>query len=119
MNTLFFLGYLVIALLFVLIQIFLSLRPGKIWGLVLPAGFLLLVGMSVLNCLPEVMGITYNEVARRIYIIVGLLGIAVFLVIYALGRLRVQAREAERRRRYEAYLEAKRARERQAAGNRY
>ncbi len=102
-----------VALIFILIQLFLSLRPSPVWGLVLPCGFLLWLGMTLMDKLPqpESLGIQYNDMARRLYLLVSLGGLVVFLVIYAIGRSITHIREAENRRRYEAYLAAKRARE--------
>jgi len=107
-----FMGLMIMALIYILIQWYLSLRPSFIWGLVLPAGFCALLFMSVLNKLPEIMGITYNDIAREIYTTFALAGIVVCALIYIPCRFMVKRRNAENRKLYEAYLAA---RERRAA----
>ena len=78
-----------IALLF-LVQLFLSLRSSFVWGLFMPAFFLMLwlyvaLNMSFLSFLP--FEITLNQVGRNLFITTGICGVLASLAILVCCRI--------------------------------
>lgn len=78
-----------IALLF-LVQLFLSLRSSFVWGLFMPAFFLMLwlyvaLNMSFLSFLP--FEITLNQVGRNLFITTGISGVLASLAILVYCRI--------------------------------
>lgn len=78
--------------LFILMQWFLSLRPGRGWGLVMPVIFLLLLVVSMLQCingmfgfLGSKLGIIFNDTAYGYFTWIAVIGLLLSLGIYGLG----------------------------------
>ena len=81
--------------LFLLVQIFLSLRPNIVWGLFMPVFFLLVwlyvaFDMSFLSFIP--LKIELNQVGRSLFISVGAGGVIASLVVMVLCRIWRQKR---------------------------
>lgn len=104
-NQLITIAVYVLIALFLLVQLFLALRPGFVWGLLMPLMFGLFWIVVVLqpDFLPFQLGL--NEDTVSAFNLIGLLGALFSLMIYALCRagmhLKRKSREKKRLARAE------------------
>lgn len=100
--------------LFVLVQLFLALRPGFIWGLLMPLMFALFWLAMVMQPAFLPFEFNLNATAIGLYDRIGLLGALFSLLIFALCRLGKLLRRKSRERRRLARVEEKQRRRQQA-----
>ena len=93
--------------LFMLMQWFLSLRPGRLWGLVMPAVFLVMLIVSqthsinaMFGFLETKLGIVFNSTAYAAYTRIAVIGLLISLLIYGVGQwyLHMKRKYMERKR---------------------
>lgn len=97
---------LTVALMLVLVQIYLSWRPSLVWGLFLPAVFLLFLLFFALAPAALTSGFVLNEAGKNTFVAlceIGFLTSALILAFTRIGKERwQQRRERERQERIEA-----------------
>ncbi|MBQ6808098.1 MAG: hypothetical protein IJP07_02895 [Firmicutes bacterium] len=110
------LALVAIIALFMLMQWFLSLRPGRGWGLVMPLIFLIMLIISQLQCINDMfgflessMGIVFNDTAYAAYTKISLIGLGLSLALYGLGCWYLHAKHQYLARRRAQRLAAKQA----------
>lgn len=115
MEELIALGSWLLVVIFVLLQIFLSLRPFFVWGLITPLifGFVWFYFGAGSGVIP-IVDLELNQAAMDFYVQIGRLGVLVGLAILVLCRLALLARRSYLRKRREQRLALKREREQRA-----
>ena len=115
MEQLIQIGVIVLIGLFVLAQLFLSLRPGFIWGLFMPVLFgafwFLLIQRP--DLIPFELGL--NQMALDLFNRVGLAGIGFSLLLFIICRLGMLLRKKGREKKRQARLHEKRLRQEREA----
>ncbi|MDO4732994.1 MAG: hypothetical protein Q4B50_05710 [Bacillota bacterium] len=110
------LALVLIITLFMLMQWFLSLRPGRGWGLVMPLVFLVMLIFCQLQCINDIfsflepkLGIVFNDTAYASYTNISLIGLGISLALYGLGCWYLHSKRKYLARRKAQRLAAKRA----------
>lgn len=110
------LALVAIIALFMLMQWFLALRPGRGWGLVMPVIFLVMLIVCQLQCINDMfgfleskMGIVFNDTAYAAYTKIALIGLGISLALYGLGCWYLHAKRQYLERRKAQRLAAKQA----------
>ena len=116
MNSYVMLAIVAAVGLSLLMQLFLSLRPGRGWGLVMPIVFLVLLLVSLTQSinpmfgfLQEKMGIVFNDTAYADYVRIAWIGLAISLAIYIACSLYLNQKRKNLARRRAQRLAAKKA----------
>ncbi len=99
---------LIIALLFILIQIFLSRRPFFLWCMLTPLVLLAWFFISVTDRIQLPFDLTVNEACRHAFTQVSGFALLAAIVIYVVCRLSLYLQKKRRERRKAERLAAKR-----------